>query len=157
MAKTFYLKFGTGDPRPYTGLTPTFIYFDQGASGVTSPAIAEVLAGSGIYNFSYEPTISTWFLADGGGALAAGDRYISGALDPVQAVDERIGTTSDSFGSTSVDPSTLYGYAKRELEFREGARNFNKATAVLDVYSRGSSTLLSEKTLTNTISAATRT
>lgn len=158
MAKTYYLKFGSGSPANYTGLSPTFTIFSMaGLTSIAGPAISEMPAGSGIYTFSYEPATSVVFVADGGSALAAGDRYITNALDPIQAVDERVGTTSDSFGSTSVDPTTLLGYAKRGQEILEGNAVFNKSTGVWDIYSRGSSTLLREKTLTNTVSQATKT
>lgn len=157
MAKTYYAKFGTGDSANFTGLSPTFIIFSAaGLTSMAAPAITELPAGSGIYVFSYAPTTSIGFKLDGGAALSAGDRYVYGALDPVQAVDEKIGLTSDSFGSTSADPTTLYGYLKRNQEFHEGAALFTKSSGVWDIYSRGSSTLLVEKTLTNTTTSATK-
>lgn len=164
MPKTYYLKFGSGDPRTFTALSPTFVIFN--ANGVTAisnpPGISEMPSGSGIYQFiqnattAYGSTIPYVFLADGGSALSSGDRYITGILDPVQAVDQIVGTTSDSFGTTSADPTSLMGYAKRNQEIQEGAQNYTKSTGVWDVSSRGSSTLLVEKTLTNTTTAATR-
>lgn len=154
--KTYYLQFGSGNP-PNTGLAPTFIGFAiNGVTAVASPVIAESAVIPGIYVFTYGPTTSIVFKADGGGTLSASDRYIEGALDPVQAVDEKVGTLSDSFGSTSVDPTSLLGYAKRALEFNEGAAVFTKSTGLWDVYSRGSSTLLMEKSLTNTTTSATK-
>jgi hypothetical protein len=158
MAKSYYLKFGSGDPASYSGLTPTFVIFSaNGLTSLTPPGVTELPAGSGLYFFSYGPTVSIVFKADGGNSLSSGDRYIVGALDPVQAVDEKVGTTSDSFGSTAADPTTLMGYAKRNQEFQEGNASFNKSTAKWDIYSRGSSTLLIEKSLTNTLTSATKT
>ena len=159
MAKRYSLAFGTGDPRLNTGLSPTLILFFNADTGATLPApgITEILAGSGFYQFSYGPTFSINFLADGGAALSSSDRYVKGVLDPIQAVDEKVGTLGDSFGSTSVDPQTVIGYLKRAQEYLEGNSNFDKSTGVWDVYSRGSSTLLVEKTLTNTTTAATKT
>jgi hypothetical protein len=158
MSKNYYLNFGSGDPSANTGLSPTFLIFSVlGVTAVTPPGITETPAGSGLYGFSYGPTQSILFKVDGGAALATADRYIASALDPVQAVDERIGVVSDSFGSTNVDPTTLFGLAKRAQEFQEGNSVFNKATAVWDVYSRGSSTLLMEKVLTNTTTSSTKT
>lgn len=155
MAKTYYLKFGSGDPRSYTGLSPTLVIFQSiGGTAITGPTISEVSSGSGIYKFTYGPTASISFLADGGSSLANSDRYISGALDPIQAVDEVVGTTSDSYGSTSSDPSTLMGYSKRMQEFTEGDANFNKSTGLWSIYSRGSSTLLRTKTLSNNTTEA---
>lgn len=156
--KQYYLKFGTGDPASYTGLSPTFVIFSAGGlTSIVAPGITESPAGSGLYGFSYGPTISILFKADGGSGLASGDRYIVSALDPIQAVDEKVGTTSDSFGSTATDPGSVLGYLKRNQEFLEGNAVFTKSTGTWDIYSRGSSTLLREKTLTNTISAANKT
>ena len=158
MAKTYYLKFGTGDPALYTGLTPTLAIFSiNGISALTGPAITETPSGSGLYSFTYGPTQSILFKADGGAGLASGDRYIVGTLDPIQAVDEKMGYTTDSFGSTSVDPSTVFGYLKRSQEVWEGNATFTKSTGVWSIYSRGSTTLLREKSLTNTTSAAGKT
>lgn len=158
MAKSYYLKFGSGDPANYTGLTPTFSIFSAGGmTSISAPGITEAPAGSGLYRFDYGATASVLFKADGGAGLSSGDRYIIGTLDPIQAVDEKIGTTSDSFGTTSADPTTLLGYAKRLQELQEGNASFNKSTGVWDIYSRGSSTLLREKTLTNSITSATKT
>ncbi len=156
--KSYYLKFGSGDPSAYTGLSPTLIIFNVGGmSAVQAPGITEAPTGSGLYRFDYGPTVSILFKADGGGFLASGDRYIVGTLDPIQVVDERVGTISDGIGSTLTDPGTLFGYMKRSQEFSEGDSTFNKATGVWSIYSRGSSTLLTEKTLTNTTSSAGKT
>lgn len=157
MAKNYFLQFGAGDPATYTGLTPTFIIFSAfGTSALTAPGITESPVGSGFYGFNYEPVIPVVFKVDGGASVPSADRYITNALDPIQAVDERIGTTSDSFGSTAVDPSTVIGYLKRNQEFSEGNAVFTKSSGLWDIYSRGSSTLLREKALTNTTSSATK-
>lgn len=157
--KTYYLKFGSGDPVPFSGLSPTFTVFSAGGlTSLAAPGITETPAGSGYYRFDYAgPTLSIIFKADGGAALASGDRYISGALDPIQAVDDKVGYTTDSFGSTSTDPGSILGYLKRSLEFWEGNATFTKSTGIWDIYSRGSSTLLREKALTNTTTAAGKT
>lgn len=156
MSKTYYITFGSTDPRIYSGLAPTLIIFaDQNGNPLAAPAITEPLAGSGYYKFVSEPTLSIFFLADAGGTVVASDRYIKGALDPIQAVDEKVGTLSDSYGATNIDPSTVIGYLKRAQEFFEGNKIFTKSTAIWDIYSRGSSTLLVEKQLTNTITSAT--
>lgn len=157
MAKDYLLQFGSSDPSAYTGLTPTFTFFTEISTGTTvsPPGITE-LAGSGLYTFSYGPTLALAFVCDGGSGLSSEDRYIVGTLDPIQSVDEKVGTTDDSFGTTLTDPSTVIGYLKRNLEFQEGDANFTKSTGTWDIYSRGSSTLLREKTLTNTSSQANK-
>ena len=160
MAKDYWLVFGQGDPRVNTGLSPTFLIFETSTGASTAPpTINEPGVSTGLYHFQYGATASIAFLVDGGAILASSDRYIRGVLDPVQATDQTIGGVlgTDSFGSTSVDPTTLFGYAKRMLEFSEGNAVFNKSLGTWDIYSRGSSTLLREKTLTNTTTSATKT
>lgn len=148
--KTYFLKFGTGSPASFTGLTPTLTIFSaNGLTALAPPGITETPLGSGLYRFFYAPTLSIIFVADGGSNLSSGDRYITGILDPIQAVDEKVGTLDDSFGSTAIDPTSLLGYAKRNQEFQEGNALYIKASGLWDIYSRGSSTLLREKTLGN--------
>lgn len=157
--KTYWLLFGDGNPALNTGLSPTMTLF-AGINGTTllsAPGITEIPAGSGWYRFFYGPTFSINFVVDGGAGLANADRYIRGVLDPLQIIDERMGSDDASFGSTSADPTSIYGFVKRNLEVQEGNKIFNKATGTWDVYSRGSSTLLFEKDLTNTTTQATST
>lgn len=156
--KIYYLKFGSGDPAPYTGLFPTFTIFSaQGLTAISAPGVTEMPAGSGLYQFQYYATQAIIFKADGGSGLSAGDRYISATLDPIQAVDQQLGFVSDTFGSTSADPSTLWGFMKRILENFEGDATYTKATGIWQFFNRGSTTLLRTKTLTNTTTSATKT
>jgi len=157
MSKDYGIVFGS-DPRVNTGLTPTFILFYNLATGATliPPGITEIIAGSGCYRFSYGPTIATYFECDGGSSLASSDRYATGILDPIQIIDQRIGTSNDSFGTDVVDPDTLFGFAKRGQEDAEGNAEFIKATGVWTVSSRGSSQVLFIKTLTNDASEANK-
>lgn len=158
MANPWQLVFGDPGALPSntTGLSPTFILFSLGGlTAIPAPGITETPLGSGIYQFEYTPTLSVSFVADGGGSIANG-RYIPGALNPTMVVSNQVGALSDSFGSTAADPATLMGFAKRNQEFSEGNATFNKSSGVWDIYSRGSTTLLVEKTLTNTTSQATK-
>jgi hypothetical protein len=159
--KTFWFKFGSGDPRTNTGLTPTFLVF-QNSIGATlaTPGITQPVAGTGFYTFGYSigSSYSLAFLIDGATtALSNTDRYVSGALDPVQTVDVGIGYIPDSFGASAVDPTTLFGYLKRMQELTEGDQSFTKATGTWLLYNRGSSTLLRTKTLNNAASSVTKT
>lgn len=155
--KIYYLKFGSGNPVPYSGLFPTFTIFSaQGLTSIGSPGVTELPSGSGLYQFQYGPTMAVVFTADGGANLAAGDRYISGTLDPIQAVDQQLGFSTDSFGSTSVDPPSIWGYVKRIQELFEGNATYTKATGIWNMFNRGSSTLLRQKALTNTTTAAVK-
>jgi len=155
--KSYWMTPTTQDPRQFTGLSPTFIIFmTTGGTFLTAPAITEPGVSTGLYNWQYGTTQSIVFTIDAGSAVSAANRYITGTMDPVDAVDEKIGFGSDSFGSTLTDPSTLFGFAKRAQETAEGNANFNKSTQVWSVSSRGSSTLLFTKTLSNTASEANK-
>ena len=165
MSKLFYFTFGSGgqNPNVYTGLSPTFIVFSQnGNTPLTSPTIAELTPGSGIYGFTSGTTASIALIIDGGATLStlsstSSFRYIRDAIDPILAVDQSVGYNTDSFGSTASDPTTLFGQAKRNQEFNEGDKYFTKSTGLWDNYNRGSTTLLFEKALTNTTTSATST
>lgn len=89
-------------------------------------------------------------------ALSATFAAFGSSLGLLTTIDTKIGSTASSFGSTVTDPGTLFGHLKRNQEFNEGNAAFNKSTGVWDVYSRGSSTLLAEKTLTNTATTANK-
>lgn len=159
--KTYWLTFGSGDPRTNTGLAPTFIIFENNLGATfTPPAITEPVAGTGFYKFGYSlgSSFSIAFCVDGATtALSSSDRYIKGSLDAVQSVDQSVGFQPDSFGSTSVDPQTMFGYLKRMQELQEGDATFNKATGTWLISSRGSSTLLRTKALNNLASSITKT
>ncbi len=155
--KNYWLQFGTGDSRNYSGLGPTFVlFFNVNGSTLVPPGITEPLVGSGLYTFTYGPTMSIAFQVDGGATLASNIRYIAGNLDPIQLIDQQIGSTVSSIGSTSVDPGTIFGLAQRIQEFLEGNQSFNKTNGVWSIYSRGSSTLLIEKTLTDNTNQTSR-
>lgn len=186
--KNFLLIFGSGNPTQVSGITPTFLVFKTtpGGTDATPPGITQVPSNTGLFYFTYGPTNSISFVVDGGSSLATSVRYISGLLDPIDAVDEqitalgvsmiagftaigagstqgfadlntKIGTTASSFGDSSTDPGTLYGYLKRLQEFNEGNANFDKSTSVWSIYSRGSSALLRTKEFNNTSSDVEKT
>ena len=151
------MKFGSGDSSSNTGLTPTFTIFSiNGVSALAAPGVTETPVSSGLYQFIYGPTLPLVFKVDGGAALTSSDRYLYGVLDPIQAVDQSTGFLGDSFGSTSVDPTTIFGYVKRLQEFLEGNAVYAKATGLWNISSRGSSTLLRVKTLTDTTTSSTK-
>lgn len=158
--KSYLLKFGSNNPANYSGLTPSFILFQIGPTlpwaNTTPPGITEISSGAGLYTFAYNATLPIAFVADGGSGLATADRYITGILDPIQAVDERVGFPGDSYGSTSTDPSTLMGYASRSQEVQEGDATFDKTTGVWNIQTRGGTTIQT-KTLTNSSGSVTKT
>lgn len=194
MAKNYILQFGG---TLYTGLTPAFTVFKvvPGGGSTTAPGITEIPTNSGLYYFTYEPAASIAFNIDGGAALITVSRYITGALDPIQAVDERItemgssltalgtsfaalsatfggqlatgatiltllGNPASSFGTTLTDPTTVFGYIKRNQEWNEGDSIFTKTSGTWDVFARGNavgaSTELIQKTITDSGSVITK-
>lgn len=102
--KTYWLKFGPDDPRRFTGLAPTFLVFQTESGGTLAPpGITERItgaSGTGFYQFGHSSALSIAFLVDGGATLATSSRYISGSLDPVQAVDTQISQFNTDLGST---------------------------------------------------------
>lgn len=154
MAKNYILQFGGTF---ITNLSPTFTVFNTvGGSIITSPGINQVPTSTGLYYFSYNPTMTIAFIIDAGASLAAPARYLAGSLDPIQAVDEKIGTVDSSIGSTVTDPTTLFGYLKRNQEFEEGDSTFTKSSGTWDVYARGA-TQLAQKVITDSGSVITKT
>ena len=147
--KQYLLRFGTSNPGNYTGLSPTFTVFQSipGASFVpVGSSITQVGASIGLYTFGFTATtFPIAFIVDGGASMATNDRFISGILDPLQAVDEKIGTNTDTFGGATFDPTTLMGYVRRNLEVQEGTAAFNAVSGLWTVLSRaftnGASTL----------------
>ena len=155
MAKYYGLRFGSGNPASKSGLSPTFTLFYDIVAGTTAvpPAISEILT-QGLYQFQYGVTSPLFFIVDGGPSLSNDDRYNVGSLDPIQVVDEKVGTVNDSFGSTLTDPTTVLGFQKRNQEWLEGDATFTKATGEWAVSSRGASTLLRVKALSNNTTLA---
>lgn len=158
--KNYILRFGQNNPANYTGLAPTFTVFAFVPSGTLTapPGITESPAGSGIYSFGFTATtMPIGFKVDGGATLSSTDRWIVGILDPIQAVDEKMGWLTDSFGGTASDPTTVMGYLKRAQEVAEGTATYTKATGGWAVSSRGGSTALFERTLVNNSGSVTKT
>ncbi len=172
MAKTYWFTFSTQDPRTYTGLAPTFVQFvNQLGQTLAPPGITETFVGTGFYRSDYTVGLSTsiQFLVDGGATLSPSVRYITGNIFEQNSLDTLgttlltvanvaplIGSTVASFGSTSVDPSTVFGYLRRALEVQEGNQTFLKSSGQWSILSRGSSALLTTKLLSSDTTGVTR-
>lgn len=144
--KKYFLKFGSGDPRTYTGLSPTFLIFEAAGVTLAPPAIAEDLTGSGIYSFQWGTTTSVAFLADAattspGTAL----RYITGSLDPADRADEygtsliALGTSAVALGTSAVALGTsnfalgTTAVALGSTNFGYGVSNFALGTTAVAI------------------------
>lgn len=175
--KTYGVRFGTGDPRTYTGLNATFLFFVNMATGATvaPPAISELFANTGVYKFQWGTTTPIAFLCDAATTSPGSvGRYVSGQLDPSDRADEYgntivaqnsslsfialgIGSTASSFGTSATDPVDLFGYLKRIQENLEGSNTYNKVSGAFTILSRGSSYTLASKTITNSVSLVAKT
>lgn len=155
--KIFWFRFGSGDPRLYTGLTPTFLLFVAN-TGTTAapPSIVEMFPGSGFYGSTYAVggTQSFAFLLDGGSSVSEG-RYLSGSFDPIINTDQELGFSTDSYGTTAM-PSTVSGKANRSIQLFQADATFNKTTGTWNNYANGTSTLLISKVLVNSTTQVTK-
>jgi len=123
----------------------------QDMFGVTLTAMSATLAAQGLLLTGLGNTTT----ALGNTLVALGMTNVAlGLSSPLYAL---IGTTASSFGATGVDPVDLFGFLKRAQEFNEGDQAYTKATGILDFYSRGSSTLLREKTIADSSTTTTKT
>jgi len=102
MAKTYWVTFGTGNPNLNAGLAPTFIQFwNSSGATVAPPSISQIGASSGLFTFSYTPTLSMGFVIDGATSSLGNGRYIFGSLDPADRIDE-YGTTIIAIGTSQI-------------------------------------------------------
>ena len=101
--KSYIMRFGTGDPRTYTGMAPTFLIFTTAAGAtIAPPGISEALAGSGLYYFNWGTTTAIAFLADSATTSpGTSGRYVTGAIDPADRSDE-YGNTLVAIGNTLI-------------------------------------------------------
>lgn len=120
------------------------------AIGTTNAAsisnLGSTLTSIGNTQFAYGATLTAQML-NMGATLSTLGGTLTGLL----------GTSASSIGSTSIDPTTVFGFLMRAQELAEGNQTYTKSTGVLDLYSRGSSTLLREKTIADSSTSTTKT
>lgn len=186
MSDVYWVRFGSGDPRTYTGVAPTFLIFNSFSGvAVTPPGITEPISGSGLYQFRYSPSFSIAFLISGVTAsIPADGRFVAGSIDPVDQTDyilgasvaaigatvlaigntvssfgagvAGIGSTASSFGTSVTDPVDLFGYLKRIRELLEGDQSYTKSSGTWTIFSRSFGATLAVKTVLNSVSGVTR-
>lgn len=176
--KTYLLKFGLGDTRVYTGLAPTFLSFATVNGATTAPSISEFATASGLYYFQASPNLAVTYLADAATTSPGATlRYVSGSIDPNDAVNESfatliainttllaistslsyiIGDIGSTFGGISTLPQDLFGYMMRAHENVAGNQFYSKVDFQNYFYSRGGLNLYTS-TITNSISAVIKT
>ena len=157
MARNYYFRFGNSDSATFTGLSPTFLRFVGPTGTIASPPGITEISSTGIYSSSYGATFNIAYVIDAfTTSVGASFRYIFGTMTPEDTAQERIGYSGDSIGSTSADPSTIYGLAKRLQEILEGQQVYTKSTGVLLLESRGA-TVLRSLTIADNTTQTTRT
>lgn len=127
-----------------TALGNSFVSFNA-----SFQALGNTLFGFGASNFALG--VSNFAL--GTSNLALGTSIYARGL----TMDALIGNTASSYGTNSADPTTIFGFLKRAQEAREGNETYTKSTGVLDIYTRGSSQLLVEKTISDSTTSTTKT
>ncbi len=150
---------GVLDPYDTFGVTLNAIGTTLIAQGATIVAFGGTLTAQG----TVLANLGTTTLAQGvlitgvGTTLVAQGSTLVGTGNTLLTLSSYIGSTASSFGSTSVDPTTLFGFLKRAQDLSEGNNTYVKSTGVLSMLSRGSSTLLATKTISDTSSQTTKT
>ncbi len=115
------------------------------ALGITAVALGTSTVSSGITSVALGNTI----------LAIAGSLYASSVT--LSLILPFIGSTASSFGTNVADPVDLFGYLKRVQENLEGNQSFTKMSGALSIYSRGSSQLLINKMITNSVSMVIKT
>lgn len=149
---TYWFSFGDANPATFTALAPTFTAFYGNGTTLTPPGITEPIAGSGWYSISYSPTCQVAYTLDGITSSLGTYRYVAGTINPNVTW---FGSDASSIGTT-VLPTTAMGYLKRIVEVLEGDQTYTKATGLLDIYDRGGTLLLVEKTLADSTTSTTK-
>lgn len=128
-----------------------YVFGQLDPSDIVYEFVGNTLYPMGVSSLAYGNSLT----AQGVSLNAIGVSILS-ALTGASSINTLIGGLSSSFGNTSADPTTVFGYLKRLQEFNEGNSVFNKSTSLWDIYSRGSSTLLIEKSLNDTTGIVTK-
>lgn len=148
--KDYWVRFGSGHPTLFSGLSPTFIVFINSAGGATTPPGITEPGAKGLYRFTYEPQGSIAFIIDAATTgVADSSRYVVGNLDIADRIDEFIGRSTDGIGSSSADPTTMFGFLKRAQEAIEGDSTYTKNTGVFVIKDRTGATTLASKTISD--------
>ncbi len=137
--KTYYVRFGSGDPRTFSALAPTFLTFNTYGTAVTPPGITSVIGATGFYAFQYGVTTPIVFLIDGATTgLDNSVRYVVGAIDPADRSDEYNTTLTAMSTSLLAQSSTLFslgtsGIALGSTNVALGTLNLAQGTSIVAI------------------------
>lgn len=125
---------------------------------LTSVATSTAGLGSTLNLLNLSTLANSTLIGNAGVTLNALGSTLTGVGNTLGDMVGLFGSTQSSFGSTSVDPLTVFGYLRRIQEMQEGNQVYTKASGLFALYSRGSgtTTLLRQLTVTDTVTSTTR-
>lgn len=133
------------------------------AIGLSNIALGNTNVGIGLSNIALGTTSVAIGLSNislGTTNVAIGTSLtgaVSGIGSSFSWISTEIGTTASTFGDSSTNPDTVFGYLRRVVEFLEGNQTYTKSSGALAFYSRGSSYTLASKTVSDTTTQTTKT
>lgn len=137
------------------GVTSVALGTTSVALGVTNVALGTSNIALGTSNIVQSAQAVT--LITNAGITLVGIGNTAAFFGNSSALFSFIGSTASSFGNTATDPGTLFGFLKRAQELLEGNNVYTKSTGALQFFSRGSSTQLAQKTISDTSTQTTKT
>ncbi len=126
------------------------------AYGTTNIALGTTSVAWGLANNTAETNMGTTLVAIGNTSIALGSTILAEIGITTSGFGALIGSVGSTFGGSGSDPVDLFGYLKRLQENLEGNSIYTKQSGVWDIYSRGSSTKLISKTVTNGTSTVSK-
>lgn len=139
------------------GMTNVALGTTNVALGTTNVALGTTGLAVGVTSLSYTVTDNALLVNVISPAVAATGVTLTGVGNTLSTLGTYVGSTASSFGNSATQPATVFGYAKRVVEFLEGDQVYTKATGGLVFSSRGSSEILASKTVSDSTSTTTKT
>lgn len=126
------------------------------ALGITSIAFGVSTIAFGTTNVALGNTAIA-LLTNLGTSLGVQSASLVAMGNTLSTLATYVGSTASSFGNSATDPATVFGYAKRVVEFLEGNQVYTKSTGGLVFSSRGSSETIASKTVSDNTTQTTKT
>lgn len=125
------------------------------AQGVSNIALGTSNIALGVSSIAQGVTIISWVSSIGTSLGVQGSSLVA-IGNTLSTLASYVGSTASTFGDSGTQPSTVFGYQKRVVEFLEGNQTYTKATGGLVFYSRGSSYTIASKTVSDTSTQTTK-